>query len=164
MNKVITITLLSLSLMACSTLQTIQESMPWYSGNEIETIGLKVNYDASLQHAISVDIVFVYDENLQALLSGATAEQWFSQKNGYIASYGTNMDVIHREVVPGYSEFITELPDRHSDAGTVIAFAYYAQNPNAKALITELETPWLLFDESQMTVVSEAPITADGGQ
>lgn len=144
-------------LQACSTMQSVNESMPWFSGNEVESIGLKVNFDAQLQHAISVDVVFVYDENLIALLSNADAGQWFAEKQGYISNYGFNMDILHREIVPGYSELIMALPEKHSDAKAVIAFAYYPLNPNAKAVLTEIPTPWLLFDAQNMQVMATAP-------
>ena len=152
--------LLSMMLTGCSTLQSINESMPWHSGNQVETVGLKVNFDAQLQHAVSVDVVFIYDENLIAMLSNASAAQWFAEKKGYMANYGFNMDILHREIVPGYSEVISELPERHKDANAVIAFAFYPQNPNAKADLTELPTPWLLFDAQQMQVAAAAPTTS----
>lgn len=151
--------LLSFWLSGCSTIQSINESMPWHSGNEVESIALQVKFDAQLQHAVSVDIVFVYDDNLIALLSNASAAQWFMEKKGYMANYGINMDIIHREIVPGYSESIVELPERHKDAKSVIAFALYPQNPNAKADLTLLATPWLLFDAQQMQVAAAAPTT-----
>lgn len=158
--KAVLLLVVSLHLSACSTMQSMNESMPWFSGNEVESVGLKVNFDAQLQHAISVDIVFIYDENLIALLSNADATQWFSEKAGYISSYGPSMDVIHREIVPGYSELMTELPDNHSDAKAVLAFAYYPLNPNAKAVLTSLPTPWLLFDAETVQILTVAPTPA----
>lgn len=155
--------LLSLLLTACSTVKSINESMPWYAANEVKSVGLMVKFDAQLQHAISVDVVFAYDENLVALLSNATATQWFSQKMGYIASYGHNMDIVHREIVPGYSEHITELPGRHSDAKAVVAFAYYPDDPTTIAVLTPFATPWLLFSAQTMTLLQTAPQMSVGG-
>lgn len=154
---------LSWLMSACSTVESINESMPWYAANEVESVGLMVKFDAQLQHAISVDLVFAYDENLVALLSNATATQWFTQKTGYIASYGHNMDIVHREIVPGYSEHITELPERHSDAKAVVAFAYYPNDPTTIAVLTPFPTPWLLFSAQTMTLLQTAPQASVGG-
>ena len=145
------------SLSACSTLQNINENMPWFAGNEVQSVGLQVSFDAQLQHAISVDIVFAYDESLIALLTAADAGQWFQERAGYLASYGAQMEVIHREIVPGYNEFIDELPDDHDNAKAVFAFAFYPLNPKAKANLSAIATPWLLFDAQNMSVLSAAP-------
>lgn len=164
LNDLAKVLLVSLLISACSTVESINESMPWHSGNEVESVGLMVKFDAQLQHAISVDVVFAYDENLVALLSNATATQWFTQKTGYIASYGHNMDIVHREIVPGYSELITALPERHSDAKAVVAFAWYPDDPTTIAVLTPLPTPWLLFDAQTMTLLQTMPQASVGGQ
>ncbi len=167
----ILISAVSLSLLGgCSSIssavQGVNESInPWYSGNEIDAIGLKVNRSAALRHAVSVDLVFAYDDNLVTLLTSATAELWFAERNGYIASYGMNMDVMRREIVPGYSELIRDnLPARLSEAKAVFAFAYFPSNPNAKAVITEVATPWLIFDAGQMTLLAQAPGSEPQGE
>lgn len=144
-------------LTSCSTVSTVNEYMPWYAGNQVESIGLKVNTGASMKHAVSVDIIFAYDENLITLLTGVSSEQWFNEKRGYMASYGVNMDVIQRQIVPGYSELLTQFSDRSADAKGVFAFAWFPGNPNAKAVMTEVATPWLIFDQNQMTMVSAPP-------
>lgn len=141
----------------CSTIETVNEYMPWYSGNEVQSIGLKVNTGAGMKYAVSVDIIFAYDENLLTLLSNISSEQWFQEKPGYLASYGPNMDVLQRQIVPGYSELIEVLPGRSVMAKGVFAFAYYPNNPNAKAVLSAVQTPWLIFDAVQMTMVSAAP-------
>lgn len=138
-------------------METVNEYMPWYSGNEVQSIGLKVNSGTGLKYAVSVDIVFTYDDNLQALLTSISAQQWFQEKRGYMASYGPNMDVLQRQIVPGYSELIEVLPGRSDMAKGVFAFALYPDNPNAKAVLTPVATPWLIFDAVQMTLVTLAP-------
>lgn len=160
MIKSALVLLLCTFLSACSTLETANEFMPWYSGNEVESIGLKVNAGSAMKYAVSVDIVFAYDENLIALMTNISSEQWFKEKPGYMASYGPKMDVIQRQIVPGYSELIEVLPGRSVMAKGVYAFAYYPNNPNAKADLTAVATPWLIFDEAQMTMVSAAPVSA----
>lgn len=145
---------------ACSTIETVNEFMPWYSGNEVQSVGLKVNTGSAMKYAVSVDIIFAYDENLMALMTNISSEQWFKEKSGYMASYGPKMDVIQRQIVPGYSELIEVFPGRSVMAKGVYAFAYYPNNPNAKADMTAVATPWLIFDEAQMTMVSAAPINA----
>lgn len=142
---------------ACSTVQVVNEYMPWYSGNQVESVGLKVNTGSAMKYAVSVDIIFAYDENLVTLLTSTSSDQWFKEKQGYIASYGVNMDVIQRQIVPGYSELLNQFSERSDLAKGVFAFAFYPNNPNAKAVLTEVATPWLVFDEAQMTMVSSAP-------
>lgn len=141
----------------CSTVQVVNEYMPWYSGNSVESVGLKVNTGTAMNYAVSVDIIFAYDENLVTLLTSTSSDQWFKEKQGYIASYGVNMDVIQRQIVPGYSELLEQFSERSALAKGVFAFAYYPNNPNAKAVLTEVATPWLIFDAAQMTMVSSAP-------
>ncbi|BDX06556.1 hypothetical protein [Planctobacterium marinum] len=142
---------------ACSTVEMVNEYMPWYSGNSVESVGLKVNTGTAMNYAVSVDIVFAYDENLVTLLTSTSSDQWFKERQGYIASYGVNMDVIQRQIVPGYSELLDNFSERSALAKGVFAFAYYPNNPNAKAVLTEVATPWLVFDAAQMTMVSAAP-------
>lgn len=159
-TKAAMVWILVMATTSCSSLQSINEKMPWYAGNDVENIGLQVMFDTQLEHALSVDIVFVYDENLLPLLFAADAGQWFQERAGYLTRYGTQMDVIHREIVPGYSEFIRALPNNHSDAKAVFAFAYYPFNPKAKADLTLIKTPWLTFDAQTMTVLNSAPTFA----
>ena len=153
----LSVAILTSLMTGCSTVAVVNEYMPWYAGNQVESIGLKVNTGSSMKHAVSVDIVFAYDENLITLLTGISSEQWFNEKRGYMASYGVNMDVIQRQIVPGYSELLTQFSDRSSDAKGVFAFAWFPGNPNAKAVMTEVATPWLIFQQDQMTMVSAAP-------
>lgn len=164
-SRYIFMVLLSMTLFAsvgCSTISNINEAMPWHSANEVKTLGISVSYDNQLQHAISVDVVFVYDIALAGMLTSASAIQWFDERPGYLASYSQNLDVIHREIVPGYNEVIDTLPDRHSDAIAVLAFAYYPLNPNTKADLTLLATPWLVFDSQQMQVLTIPPGVSTG--
>jgi hypothetical protein len=146
---------LSFAVTACSILTSFNKAMPWFSGNQVQSIGLKATFEEQLLHAIPVDVVFVYDQNLITLFANADADQWFSEKQKYIASYGFDLDIIHSEIVPGQCMLITELPNNHSEAKAVFAFAYYPLNPNAKAVLTELTTPWLLLDAQSMQVTGE---------
>ena len=159
MIKYLTPLFFGILLSGCSTIETVNEYMPWYSGNEVQSIGLKVNSGSAMKYAVSVDIVFAYDENLLALMDSMSSEQWFKEKSGYLASYGHNMDVMQRQIVPGYSELIEVLPGRSVMAKGVYAYAFYPNNPNAKAVLTAVATPWLIFDAQQMTLIAAAPVT-----
>lgn len=162
-HHLFTVTLmLSVLVSGCSTISSAIETSvatvnPWHTYNAVESIGLKVNPSTALKHAVSVDIVFAYDENLTTLLTSVSAQQWFNERSGYKASYGLNMDIVHREIVPGYSEIMTQLPERHGQAKAVFAFAFFPTNPNAKAVLSEVATPWLIFDAGQMTMLGQAP-------
>jgi len=164
MKKIVLVLCALLPLTGCSSMSSINEYLPWYSGNAVESVGLQVQSSEQLDHAVSVDIVFAYDESTMALLTSASSEQWFTEKNGYLASYGPQMDVIQRQIVPGYNEHITALPGRSRLAKGVFAFALYPENSNSKAVLSTLPAPWLLFDATQMTVLSGAPVAQAEGQ
>lgn len=168
MNKLIPAILILLSTTSCSSLKSAKESvaetMPWYRANAVREIGLFVKDDKNLNHAVSVDIVFIYDENLQSLLENVSAQQWFNEKPGYLSSYAHLMDIVHREMVPGYNDRLEPMPKNYKDALSVVAFARYPQDPNAKAVLTEQETPWLIFSNDSMQLLTQAPAGLSGGQ
>lgn len=149
---------LPLMLLGLSGCATISQYMPWYSPNDVEQISVYVKPDPQINHAIEIDVVFVYSDTLETMLNGFSSQQWFEQKSGIISGYSHEMETLSWQLVSGYSDNSKSLPEKHKDALTVIAFANYPSNPNTKAVITNLETPWLIFDAAKMTVQNKAPI------
>jgi len=145
---------------ACSMLpnfENIKEAMPWYRANQVNQIGVYVAPDATLQYAINIDVVFIYNALTKTVISGLTAEQWFQQKNGLKAAYGQHINTLEWQLVSGFGDDSKILPRNHKQAIAVIAFALSPKNPTAKVEITQFNSPWLVFDEQQLTVQLTPP-------
>jgi len=158
--KLLAVAVLVLNLSACSVLPSvndIKQAMPWYRANQVDQIGVYVVPDATLQYAINIDVVFIYNTLTNTVISGLTAEQWFQQKNGLKASYGQYIKTLEWQMVSGYGDNSKALPGNHKKALAVIAFALSPKNPNAKVDISQLSTPWLVFDKQQLTVKVSPP-------
>lgn len=155
---------LVLGLGGCSSLSDIKKLSPWYSANDVERISVYVAPDPALQFAVSIDVVFVYTEAVNIMLSGMNASDWFSQKPAITAGYSNQMDLLEWQMVPGFTDEGRPLPDKHSDALAVMAFAYYPDNPDAKVLISTLKRPWLVFANGSLSATESPPVhTAAGG-
>ena len=151
---------IQLSLSGCSGFSTIYSTVnPWSRENEVDIISVYVAPDPELLHAVSIDVVFIYTETVHAMLAGLDAIQWFEQKQGVIAGYQTQFDLLEWQMVRGYSDQTQSLPEDHKDAIAVMAFAYSPDNPNAKAVLTELTSPWIVFEDKQLTTLQEAPVS-----
>lgn len=164
--KLLTLSVILLQLNACSsfpTLKDIAKLSPWYRYNDVEQITLFVHPDPELRYALSIDVVFIYQDLVQTVLSDLTAVDWFSQKTGLLANYGHQIDVLEWQIVPGFAEQSLALPKRHSDAKAVIAFAYYPPNPDTKAVLTELATPWLIFKGGKLSTLAKPPLSLGKG-
>ncbi len=131
--------------------------VPFYHANAVEQVSLLVKNDNRLVHAVAVDLVFIFDQTVQANLENIDAQTWFNEKPGYRASYGGKIKLLSWELVRGYSASTQTLPDDHEDALSVVVFARYPNNPNTKAIVSELAHPWILLDASQMLVSETQP-------
>lgn len=153
------IILITLTLCGCSVLPSLNSLNPWSSENSIESISVYIAPDPDLQHALNIDVVFIYSDTVHAMLAGFDAIQWFQQKSGVVAGYKTQLDILEWQMVSGYGDSAKSLPENHKDAIAVMAFAYFPDNPNAKAILTDLKTPWLVFESKQLKVQQEAPVS-----
>ncbi len=151
---------LLLALSACTTLSGIYSTLnPWHSENKVNSIAVYVKPDPELLHAVNIDVVFIYTDTVHAMLAGLDAIQWFQQKGGVIAGYSTQLDIMEWQMVSGYGVETKSLPKKHKDAIAVMAFAYSPDNPNAKAVLTELSTPWLVFESKQLKTQLKPPVS-----
>lgn len=153
-------------LIACSSLPTlddIAQLSPWYTYNEVEEITVYVHPDPELRYALNIDVIFIYQELVQTMVSDLTAIDWFSQKAGILASYGRQIDVLEWQVVPGFADQSLDLPKRHGDAIAVVAFVYYPPNPDTKAVLTEITTPWLVFKDGKLSTLTQPPLLSGKG-
>jgi len=166
-TKLLVVAVIAFSVTACSILPNfndIKQAMPWYRANQVDKIAVYVVPDATLQYAINIDVLFIYNTLAHTVISGLTAEQWFQQKNGLKASYGQHIKTLEWQMVSGYGDDSKPLPSNHKRAIAVIAFALSPKNPNAKIEITEFSTPWLVFDKQQLTVKLTPPNSAAQGK
>ena len=147
--------LLALMLSACSGIKKLN---PWHTNNDVEAISVYVEPDPALRHAVSIDVLFVYSEKALTAIGNLTATDWFSQKRGLMANYSHELSVLSWQIVKNYTGVSKTLPTDHADAIAVLAFAFYPANPNAKAILTELETPWLVFSKGRLKAVTEPPL------
>ncbi len=147
-------------LSSCSSLSSINSALnPWSRENEVDSIFVYVAPDPELVHAVNIDVVFIYTDTVHAMLAGFDAIQWFEQKQGVISGYQTQLDILEWQMVRGYGEQAQSLPEDHKDAVAVMAFAYSQDNPNAKAVLTELSSPWIIFENKQLTTQQQAPVS-----
>jgi len=159
--RLLIILLLTIKLSACSsvpTLSDIAKLSPWYTYNEVEEISLYVAPDPELRYALNIDVIFVYQDLLLTVLGDFSALDWFAQKPAILSSYSSDIDVLQWQVVPGFAEQSKTLPQRHSDAIAVMAFVYYPPNPDTKAVLTELKTPWLIFKQGKLSTLEHPPL------
>lgn len=153
-------------LSACSsipTLDDVAQLSPWYKRNEVKQVSVYVTPDEGLRHAVNIDVVFVYKYTLLTMVSGMNALDWFEQKSAIKAGYGKSIDILEWQMVAGFADQKLELPERHADAYAVIAFAYYPENPDAKVVLTEIETPWVVFTSGKLTTAETAPVNYSEG-
>jgi len=150
----------------CSSLSYVNSLMPWHRNNQVDEISVYVTPDTDVAYAISIDVVFIYSDVVQTMLSGLDAVQWFQQKAAIKGGYGPQLEILEWQMVKGYgaNNSSQPLPENHKDAINVMAFAYSPDNPKAKAVLTELATPWVVFDKGQLKVVTSAPVSTNGGQ
>lgn len=163
MKKVICTIILTSLLSACSSvpsLSDIAKLSPFYKANQVKSIAVYVAPDDTLRYAISIDVVFVYSEAVLTMVNGMNATDWFSKKAGLTSGFGNQLEVLEWQMVAGYADDQTKLPSNHASALAVIAFAYYPDNPNAMVVLTEMETPWILFSDGNLTAVSQAPTSS----
>lgn len=157
MYKLHAITLCCL-LTACSGVSDfgsqITRYVPGYSANEVESIGMFVPSDQSLNRAIQLDVIFIYSKDAQITFSNIDANQWFIQKPAFLARFAQQLDVMHWQLVEGFSQSSDSLPDKHKDAILVLVFA---NNPNNKVDISRFETPWLVLDGTSIKVHDKPP-------
>ena len=134
------------------------QSMVGFGPNTVRSIGIVVD-QGSISRAEVVEIVFAYGDAPAAALSDATSEQWFLERLGYCQTYGSQMDVLRLEIPMGYSMLMTDLPDDHLLAQTVVVYVAGI----GKIDITQSLTPWIRIADGGATLsesaVGSAPIS-----
>jgi hypothetical protein len=132
----------------------ITSFVPDYSANEVESLGLFVPPDQSLNSAIQVDVVFIYSKEALITVNNIDASQWFTQKTAFLAEFAQQLDLMQWQLVEGFSQSSDSLPDNHKKAILVLVFA---NNPNNKVDISRFENPWLVLDGTSIKVHDKPP-------
>jgi type VI secretion system protein len=81
--------------------------------------------DANLQNPVSLDLVFVYDDQVAENLAKLNGPEWFRQKETLLLLNNKDMDVIHQELVPGSLLNELALPTYRALARKVFLYANY---------------------------------------
>lgn len=159
MNKNLAVALLTLlfSMSGCTSVKSIN---PWHKNNKVKALSLFVTQDPNLRHAVDIDVVFVYGEIVYAVVSDIDSVQWFEQKAGILSGYGDKVKIKSWELVKGFGVQSNKLPKRSRKATAVFAFVDDPQNPNAKAVISDFKTPWIVYDSGKLMVSDAAPNSA----
>lgn len=89
----------------------------------VAQIKVVAEVNANQNSASELDIVFVYDSNVVALLP-ATGPDWFKKKAAMINGLATGIDVVSLQVPPA-TLADAALPKRHGKAIGVYVFANY---------------------------------------
>ena len=145
---------LLLTLSACST---IEKSAPWYRANAVDSISVYVVPDPNIRYAISIDVVFIYQEVALTVLTTMSAQDWFLQKDALLSAYGNQIDLLQWQIINGFGDNQKPLPNDHKEAIAVIAYANYPPNPNAKADLTTLRNPWLIIENGELSAKVRSP-------
>lgn len=91
---------------------------------KLESLTVIAAPDANRQSATAVDIVFLYDATLAALLP-KNGPDWFAQKDDLRITLGRNADILHVSIAPKETSGPLVLPPRAKEARAVFSFANY---------------------------------------
>ncbi len=131
--------------------------MPWYRANAVDSIAVYVVPDPDLGYAINIDVVFIYQEVALTVLKTMSAQDWFQQKDALLSAYGNQIDLLQWQIINGFGDNKKRLPNDRKQAIAVIAYANYPPNPNAKADLTTLSNPWLIFENGELSAKTKSP-------
>lgn len=114
----------------CSTLSSTWTSLSdLITGGGVAKTTLKnlevvAQADANQTSATRLDLVFVYKDELKAMLP-KKSQEWFARKDEFAANLWQNMDIVSLEIPPAYVIEQVQLPKRYDTALQVTAYANY---------------------------------------
>lgn len=108
---------LTLSLWACTN-----DTLPELS---LDTVSIYTDIDANQNSAIAVDLVIVYDEEVEKTLGKLSAAKYFASSKQLLLDNPTLLDIWHWELVPGQIVQNFEPPQEQGDAYAAYVFANY---------------------------------------
>ncbi len=117
--------------------------------NDLRSIAVSVAQDNTINHAIPVDVVFVYDGPMLSQIATITSSAWFANRSGFLAM-GDDIDVLQWELVRGSGDIKAQLPERSNNARYIVAFAYTPENPDARVEIGQFTHVQITFVQDQL--------------
>lgn len=116
----------------------------WSKSAAVSQIKVVAEVGANQNAATQLDIVFVYDSNVVAMLP-TTGPDWFQKKEALMAGLANGLDVVSLQVPPA-TLASASLPKRHGKAIDVYAYANYlsaAGQPKGNITPYKNVTIWL---------------------
>jgi type VI secretion system protein len=115
----------NICLIACLSACGAAIHLPDHSSTtELKQINVVAQVDANLRMATALDVVFVYDRNVPAVLP-KTGPEWFANKDALLASLASGVAVMSLQVPPGSSISNEPLPKGFKNAIAVYSYANY---------------------------------------
>jgi type VI secretion system protein len=115
-------------------------------GNALTQISIVTKDNANDTSATAVDIVFVYNDTVYELLP-KSATVWFSKRDELRSSLRQYIDITSVEIPPTFLLESVPLPDRHSGAVKVVAYANYLDKKGLKPIdLTSFVHPLLTLE------------------
>ncbi|MGN6318123.1 hypothetical protein [Trinickia sp.] len=116
----------------------------WSKSAAVSQIKVVAEVGANQNAATQLDIVFVYDSNVVAMLP-TTGPDWFQKKDALMAGLANGLDVVSLQVPPA-TLASASLPKRHGKAIDVYVYANYlsaAGQPKGNITPYKNVTIWL---------------------
>jgi type VI secretion system protein len=118
--------------------------LSWSKSAAVSQIKVVAEVGANQNAATQLDIVFVYDSNVVAMLP-TTGPDWFQKKDALTAGLANGLDVVSLQVPPA-TLATASLPKRHGKAIDVYVYANYlsaAGQPKGNITPYKNVTIWL---------------------
>jgi type VI secretion system protein len=147
----------ALLLSGCSALSAVGDFISGRGATktDLEQITVLAQDDANGTSATALDVVFVYDEKIPALLPKDAAE-WFARREELHANLWRYLDIASVEVPPAYLLKAVPLPKRHESAIKVIAYANYLNKKGRKPIdLTAAVNPLLTLKDDAITFAEQ---------
>lgn len=149
--RTLQIVMICLVISSCS-FSGFSELNPWYSYNKVEVISVYVEPSSKFRSAISIDVVFIYTQEVADFIGQLDGLKWFELKPMINARYSSEVDTINWEMVPGNEQANRNLPENHKNAVKVLAFMNYPGSIKTSVDLTHLTTPRLVVASEQLIV------------
>ena len=131
----------------------------------LKAIYLSSTADANRHSSTAIDIVFVYQDNLDKTLKKMSGPQWFRERDSLMLQFDKEVVVAHFEVVPLTATNSVNLPKDFRKAGRVLLFAnYVAKSGQFVADITEYQSLVISLEKEQYRLSEYSDKTGESSQ
>jgi hypothetical protein len=147
----------SLFLGGCSIVQSVGSFLADLGTPKttLTQISIVTKYNANSTSATAVDIVFIYNDKVNALLP-KKAINWFSNRDELRVSLKQYIDIASIEIPPTFLLDSVPLPDRHSNAVKVITYANYLDKKGLRPIdLTTYVHPLIILEAKTIKVTEQ---------